>query len=128
MRFNARNYAQAYLDLAEHASAHELTAITKRFAAVLARKRLTRHKKAILIALQSLIDERAGLHRVRVTTATAVEAATLSVALGSRAIIETRIDSALIGGAIIERGDERIDASVRTGLTHLKQRLTRRSN
>lgn len=127
MRFNARQYAQAYLDAAEKASAHERSTIAKRFGALLVRKRLTRHKKAILSVLQSLIDERAGMHRVRVTTATAVEAKALSAALGSRAIIETRIDPALIGGAVIERGDERIDASVRAGLTNLKQRLTRRS-
>lgn len=127
MRFNARMFAQAYLDAAEKASAHGLAAVTKRFTVLLMRKRLMRHKKKILSALQSLLDERAGMHRVRVTTATAVDAATLSEALGSRAIIETRIDPALIGGAIIERGDERIDASVRAGLTNLKQRLTRRN-
>ena len=72
--------------------------------------------------------------RVRVTTATAVDprqieqiAAALGAALGQRPILETVVDPALIGGAVLRIGDTVYDGSVANQLQSIRQQMIDRS-
>jgi F-type H+-transporting ATPase subunit delta len=90
--------------------------------------------RAIRYIARKLYEEMQGNVRVRVTTATAVDprqieqiAATLGVTLGQRPILETRVDPALIGGAILRIGDTVYDGSVANQLQSIRQQMIDRS-
>ena len=90
--------------------------------------------RAIRYIARKLYEEMQGNVRVRVTTATAVDprqieqiAATLGVTLGQRPILETRVDPALIGGAILRIGDTVYDGSVANQLQSIRQQMIERS-
>jgi len=120
MRFNARQYATAFVELAAETTERELDALTKRFIALLSRRRQRTLLPAITRMVAADLNARSGVVPVTVTTAKAVDVATLREALGAHADVAARTDPSLIAGAVIERGDERIDASVRSYLIQLK--------
>ncbi len=72
--------------------------------------------------------------RVRITTAAAVApeqveqiAAALAASLGQRPILETVVDPALIGGAVLRIGDTVYDGSVANQLQQIRQQMIDRS-
>jgi len=90
--------------------------------------------RAIRHEARKLFEEMQGNVRVRMTTATAVDprqieliAATLGASLGQRPILETIVDPALIGGAILRVGDTVYDGSVANQLQTIRQQMIDRS-
>ncbi len=85
---------------------------------------------AIQEEYQRLSDEAVG--RVQATATTAVEltgderqtlARDLSGRLGREVRLQARVDPSILGGLVVQVGDRVIDASVRTRLRQLRQRL-----
>ncbi len=81
-------------------------------------------------ALQMLADERAGVVRATVTSATALSDGyvnelrqQLESSLGKRVQLERRVDPTLLGGLITRVGDRVIDGSLRTRLDRLRQTM-----
>jgi F-type H+-transporting ATPase subunit delta len=90
--------------------------------------------KAVRLRARKLYEVAQGGVRVRMTTATAVPpaqieqiAAALEASLGRRPIIETIVDPALVGGAVLRIGDTVYDGSVANELQSIRQRMIDRS-
>jgi F-type H+-transporting ATPase subunit delta len=90
--------------------------------------------RAIRQRAHKLYEEAQGDVRVRLTTATAVEpkqvekiVAALAASLGRRPILETVVDPALIGGAVLRIGDTVYDGSVANQLQSIRQQMIDRS-
>ena len=100
------------------------------FLDLLLHKRRFKHLVTIAQAFEELVEERRGQARVEVLTAVPLAAdqadrlkRTLDGVVGRDCILETRVDSALIGGAIAVRGDRVFDGSVRAQLADLRKQL-----
>jgi F-type H+-transporting ATPase subunit delta len=90
--------------------------------------------RAIRRQARILYEALQGKSRVRVTTATAVDprqleqiAAALGASLGQPPILETVVDPALIGGAVLRIGDTVYDGSVANQLQSIRQQMIDRS-
>jgi F-type H+-transporting ATPase subunit delta len=90
--------------------------------------------RAIRLQAHKLYEEARGDVRVRITTATPVEptqvekiAAALAASLGRRPILETVVDPALVGGAVLRIGDTVYDGSVANQLQTIRQQMIDRS-
>ena len=86
-------------------------------------------------AYRTLLDRRRS--RVRVVVRSAVPLsreivdslkATLSASLGKEPVLESRIDESLLGGMILQVGDEVYDSSVKTRLESIRTQLLSRSS
>ncbi len=124
MRLSPRQLATAFVELAVATPESKIDALTKRFIALLSRRRQRKLLPAIMRMVAADLSAREGIVPVTVTTAAAVDVATLREALGAHADISARVEPSIIAGAVIEHGDERIDASVRTRLSQLKSKLS----
>lgn len=81
-------------------------------------------------SLARLSDERSGVERAMVTSASPLPvaflerlAAELSRSSGKRVVIEHRVDPSLIGGVVTRIGDRVIDGSVKNRLSTLRRSL-----
>lgn len=126
MQRNVRRYALAYLEAAEESDHKSLPELTRRFIAGLTRRRQRRLLPKIMAALPGLWNERHGITAIRVTTAAPIDAALLTKTFGQEADVTASVEPALIGGAIVDRDDTRIDGSVRSALTRLHTALARK--
>jgi F-type H+-transporting ATPase subunit delta len=90
--------------------------------------------RAIRHEARKIYEETQGNVRVRITTATAMApeqaeqiAAALAAPLGRRPILETVVDPALVGGAVLRVGDTVYDGSVANQLQQIRQQMIDRS-
>lgn len=81
-------------------------------------------------ALEHLSDERAGIVRATVTTATQLSESyfsqikeQLEASLGKKVLLERQLDPSLLGGVVTRIGDRVIDGSLRTRLQRMRQTL-----
>jgi len=125
MRSNVRRYALAYIEAAEAAGERGLPALARRFVELLARRRQRRLLPKIVAAIRPLWNERHGVTPVRLTTAAPFDAASLTKAFPD-GDISTAVDPSIIGGAIVDVGDVRVDGSVRSSLNRLYAALARK--
>ena len=131
MKVTTTQFAQAYWEIASGASAEEAKRISKNFAALLRRRKMLRKKGEILAEVIALRDEAEKHLTARVRTAkklTHEELAhitrTLKKAYSVDAVtIEETIDEALIGGADIQVGWEKVAGSIKHRLNTLKYSL-----
>lgn len=79
---------------------------------------------------EALVEETQGIRRAEVTSAVPLSAAesdrlqaTLERYFGGKVRLETRVDSALLGGALARIGDRVVDRSVRTLLDSIQRQL-----
>jgi len=79
---------------------------------------------------QELLDEERGIARARVRTAVALDdaqreaiAQRLASQTGKTIVLDTEVDPSIIGGAIVQIGDQLIDGSTRRRLQRLRQEL-----
>lgn len=86
-------------------------------------------------AYRDLLDERAKRFRVRVKSAVPMTAEqtehlrqTLGHAYGREPIIETQVDDSLLGGLVVQIGDDVFDSSVRTRVDNIRNQLLARSS
>jgi F-type H+-transporting ATPase subunit delta len=85
---------------------------------------------AIIRAYQSLLDEKMGLVRAHVTSASPLDsaqqralAAKLESVTGKKVRVELSVDPALLGGIVAQVGSTIYDGSIRQQLQTFKQRL-----
>lgn len=86
----------------------------------------------IVSAYRALLDEKLGLVRARVTTASPLDetqqqklAAQLASATGKQVRVDLSVDASLIGGIVAQVGSTIYDGSIRQQLKAFKQRLVR---
>jgi F-type H+-transporting ATPase subunit delta len=85
---------------------------------------------AVIRAYQSLLDEKLGLVRAHVTSASPLDAAQqravaakLESVTGKKVRVELSVDPALLGGVVAQVGSTIYDGSIRQQLQTFKQRL-----
>jgi F-type H+-transporting ATPase subunit delta len=115
--------AEAYLTAASQASPDELPDVARALVGMVTRRRQRKLLPRIMAAVEQLWHQRHGTLPVRVTTARPVDRAALTAAVGPGVAVTTNVDPTLIGGAVVERGDNRFDGSIRTHLRRLRQQL-----
>jgi F0F1-type ATP synthase delta subunit len=100
--------------------------VIRSFLASLARTRKTNLRPRIVVAFNWLALAAEGYRAGTVTTAHTLEGSTRSKLkkIFQNVIFEERIDPSLLGGAIVEVEDTRIDGSVRAKLDALKRTIT----
>jgi F-type H+-transporting ATPase subunit delta len=108
-----------------------LSQMAKNALLVLVRRRRIRALPGIVSRLVSLTDERTGLLRASVTSATQLsdaQAQQLSEELerltGKRIVLERHCDPSLLGGLVTRIGDHVVDASLRGRFDELERRLS----
>lgn len=81
-------------------------------------------------ALDRLTDERTGVVRATVTTATQLSESyfaklkeQLEASLGKKVLLERQLDPSLLGGVVTRIGDRVVDGSLRTRLQRMRQTL-----
>lgn len=107
-----------------------LSPMAKNTLLVLVRRRRIRTLPDIVTRLASLTDERTGVIRASVTSATPLsdpQAQQLSQELerltGKRIVLDRRLDPSLLGGLVTRIGDHVIDASLRGRFDEMERRL-----
>lgn len=126
MRRSPRWYASQLVDVAEDAPTVDVPALMQRFVRAIRRRGQGRLLPAVLTAVERVWNERHGIASVRVTGARSIDVGPLSASLGPQAAVAATVDERLIGGVILQRDDERTDASVRGRLERLRTTLTRK--
>lgn len=126
MRSDVFRYAAAFLDVAERAPEAELPTVAKRLVAALTRRRQRKLLPKILRAVEQQWNERHGIVPVRLRTARPIDQSLLAELFGSATPVSTKIEEYLLGGVVLERGDQLIDASVQSKLRRLHTALTRK--
>jgi len=108
----------------------ELSALTVNALLVLLRRRRLSALPAIARRLRSLADEKNGVCRAKVVSASSLPETYftqlkqgLEKALGKRVIVEHEEDPALIGGIVARIGDNTIDGSIQGRLDELRRQL-----
>ena len=96
----------------------------------LARSRKTALRPRIVAAFSALALSAEGRRLGRIITAKTLDAATRAKAkkIFKNVIFEERTDPSLLGGAVVEVEDTRIDGSVRAKLNALKHAITNANN
>ncbi len=114
--------------------AAQISRLLLNFLKVVARRGRLDCLRAIRHEARKLYDEMLEKTRVRIATAAAVDpqqleriAALLGASLGQRPILETVVDPALIGGAVLRIGDTVYDGSVAHQLQSIRQQMIDRS-
>ena len=133
MKPTSSQYAQALIELSDGSgSLGQENEITGRFVALLRRRRETKKLPAILRNLAHLAYVAAGVQRVRVTTGEVLPEASLmglverlqALFPKKRVIIESRVDTAALGGVALRTETELFDGTVRRRLADLQKALS----
>ncbi len=111
----------------------ELDAVSKNVVNFLARKRLLRKQKDILLRLEKITNEEEGIIEAGLTSASLLpekEKKELATFLKKRygrekVIFKEKIDERLIGGFKVEVNDEVVDVSIKNKIGKLQEYLTR---
>lgn len=127
MKFSSRQLAQRLVKLL-NAHPKDQDEILKAFAQLLVQHRLRHKLPQIIRAVQTELNDQAGIVRVKFTSATEVNASQMkqlkqvfTSALGKDIEMETHQDQHLVGGAVVQVGDALFDGSVRTQLASLRK-------
>lgn len=103
-----------------------------RFLLLVVEKRRERRIREIAQAYQGLVDELLGRVRAEITLPEAADPALqgelvawLERRTGKRVVPEFRADADLLGGVVVQIGEEVLDGSVRRGLSELRRRMLR---
>ncbi|NQU76656.1 MAG: ATP synthase F1 subunit delta [Planctomycetes bacterium] len=89
--------------------------------------------QSIASAFQRRVQVEQGVVAVRVTSAVPLDDSArqavveaLTAKLGANVVLDLRVDESILGGLVVQVGDEVTDVSVRSGLEQMKDTLTRR--
>ncbi|ALM09574.1 MAG TPA: hypothetical protein DEB30_02005 [Candidatus Peribacter riflensis] len=130
MKVSAASLARAFVEIAKTIPEGDVGALGEAAAQMLIQHGLTRQSHAFLRLVEREWLKRDGAVPVRITTVSghagplAKEIAdTVEKALKRACHIEERADPALMGGVLLQVGDERYDATLRGALSVLAARL-----
>lgn len=100
--------------------------VLQNFSALLARKKLLKKSPAIIKEFIKYTNEKGGIENVEVISARPLDkkaVETIKKYFGNKIILTEKIDTELIGGAIIKTRDHIIDGSILKQINNLKQQL-----
>lgn len=113
----------------------ELSPYVKNFLSVLIDKKRVTHFSGILASYSELSNEALGLAKAKITSAFPLTpedreqiSRTFESLIGKKLVLEERVDSDLLGGAIVQIGDRLYDGSLRTKLQRFRENLNQVQN
>ena len=135
MKLSPRQYAAAYLDLAEQVPSKQLADLAQAFWSMVLKQRRFAWRERIIFEAQSLARERAGQTLIEVQTAREtspdlrrlVEKG-LATSLGKGVEIHYGVKPHLLAGIVVKVGDNRYDASLKGRLDALERTLAGESS
>ncbi len=104
----------------------DTSAILKNFSALLAREKLLKKSPAIIKEFVKYSNEKEGIESVEVKSARPLDKKSIEAIkkyFGNKIILTEKIDTELIGGAVIKTKDYIIDGSILKHINNLKQQL-----
>jgi len=111
-----------------------LSVLTRNFLGLVAQRRRLPLLSEILAAYRGLVDEASGLVRARIRSAAPLAQAEraairerLGRRLGKTVLLDTEVDSKLLGGFVAEVGSRVLDASLTGQLTALREQIVKAS-
>lgn len=126
--FSATKLANSLMTALAEVPAAKQGAVIKAFVRMIGKKHWLKYADRIIAAVTAEQDRRNEVTAITLTTARPIVHADslkrqLKAAFKTDVRIETAVDERLIGGASIQYGDTRLDASVRRSLDELKTRF-----
>lgn len=123
---SARQYAVALYQAAKDAKKDELPKIINNFTALLAKNHNLKMAKQIIAELTKHAKAEEGISEIEITSAGSLDDKTINAIkkiFGEKVESHQTTDKSIIGGIIIRTQDHILDASVKTQLLKLKQKL-----
>lgn len=130
MKVTVANIAQAVVDAARMQPVEEIGVLADAAAEVLKRHGLLSESRKFLTLVDRLWQKQEAVTSVKLISPKGDSGqlkkqlqAAVEAALNRRCVIEETADPTIIGGLVMRVGDERFDATVRTALNELSDRL-----
>ncbi len=108
----------------------DINPLVKNLVALLISRGSVRLIRDVHLSYSHLVDEYRGRQRVEVTSAVALDAAEVerisrfvSELITKEVVVSTEVDEAILGGVIIQVGDQLLDGSVRSRLEGLRRQV-----
>jgi F-type H+-transporting ATPase subunit delta len=108
----------------------DINPLVKNLVALLISRGSTRLIRDVHLSYSQLVDEYRGRQRVEVTSAVPLDAAELerisrfvSELIQKEVVVSTEVDETILGGIVIQVGDQLLDGSVRSRLEGLRRQV-----
>lgn len=133
MRITSRQYAEGLYEAVKRANPADRSGVIDRFLTLLARHRRRRDTPLILGHIERIAERETGVKRIEVLAAkplseaskTSLESVGKNVFGGGEVLLRQKVNTALLGGALLRTESETFDASVGGRLDQLKKFLQR---
>lgn len=131
MRITSRQYAEGLYEAVKRANPADRSGVIDRFLTLLARHRRRRDTLLILGHIERIAERETGVKRIEVLAAkplseaskTSLESVGKNVFGGGEVLLRQKVNTALLGGALLRTENETFDASVGGRLDQLKKFL-----
>lgn len=125
MRYSAPQYATALHDLARETPRAKRRGMIREFLATVAKNSSLSLLPEIAREYEALADREKGLRHVTVRAPERLPAGGVARKLHFKAAVKSERDARLLGGAVIEVGDVRVDNSLARRLGRVREALTK---
>lgn len=131
MKITQKCYAQSLYDSIDGKTADEVTGITKKFAEMLAENNHLEKANAIIGEFIKIWNSEKGIVEATAVSAKELDKETAgslskyitALSNAKEVVLKQKVDKSILGGVVITYGDRVIDASLRTGLADLRERM-----
>jgi F-type H+-transporting ATPase subunit delta len=128
MKITSKKYAQLLLEITNNKSENEIKIEIKKFIKLLIKKNQIKNYSKIITEFSELWNQKNNIIEAEVTTAhpiskeiqSQIEKFIQNKTKGNKIIIENKIDSKVISGAIIKYGNRILDNSLKNKINELK--------
>jgi len=126
MKISSKQYAIALFESTRHLSEEKVGEMVKNFVAVLKKNNDLSLGNKVIEEYQNYSRRQKGIAKIQITTGKKIDSDIINVLtqkLEQSIEIEQKVDTSIIGGAVIRTGDVLIDGSVRKRLEELRNRI-----
>jgi len=126
MKKSNRQYAKSLHEAIQGVKGDKLAGMLKKFASILVRDRKLKQSEAIITEFIKYSKKQEGITEIIIKSARPLTHATvgnIKKILGEKIESIEKVDDQLIGGVTIESDDEILDASIKTQLLKLKEKM-----
>ncbi len=131
MKIKIKQYAMALCESLDGKSSAEVKPVIKKFVELLAEKKFLAKSSKIISEFEKIWNKNNGMVEFEAESANKLDKAAgrslenyVALASGAKkAVMKEKIDKNILGGVIIKYGDKILDASLKTQLRELKNKL-----
>ncbi len=130
MKISPKQYARSIIEAAGGASEKEVRVLLDRFFEILQKNNDLKKLPKIISEMEKINEAKSGVKKAKLVTAVELSdvmkkevAQKLENVFKERIILSAKIEPPILGGMVIEAGNEILDASARTMISKFKQAL-----